>query len=464
MNHLEQNCSALLTQELERLKLTSVKSTGTVIGKGSYGRVIQIYMHGTLCAAKEVHPILVEHVTARDFEATKHSFLSECVKASRILHPNVVQMLGVYYPTPEARLPWLVMELMETSLKSFLEKHHYDNEKVPLYIKLSMLLDTTQGLEFLHAQDIVHRDLSSNNVLLTKHLVAKIADLGVAKVIEHNKMRTHTQTPGTVHFMPPEVLSVQPHYGKPIDVFSLACIALHMMSHKWPEPKDQVQEDPVTHTMTVLTEIQRREVYLQSCSSPLLKKLITSCLHNQPNRRPDVSAVRKLLKSLKVAEDQQAPNAGNNTVELLNAVRQAQLENQELHKTFDERVVQQRHELKEGNILLQQQLRAKDRQLQRFATQAKDHNNKAMKEFIQQYEQYQYHIKKVFNAQEQMFKTMDQVRRIHILKSYACMQVLIISWMSCAKLNALEPVMNECDQICHNCPNPKVNCSSELNL
>ena len=407
----EKSSSTRLHEELERLKLTSVKSTGTVIGKGSYGRVIQVYVHGTLCAAKEVHPILVEQVTARDFEATKHSFLSECVKASRILHPNVVQMLGVYYPTPEAKLPWLVMELMETSLKSFLEK--YNKEKVPLHIKLSMLLDTAQGLEFLHAQDIVHRDLSSNNVLLTKQLVAKVADLGVAKVIEHNKMKTQTQTPGTLYFMPPEALSVRPRYGKPIDVFSLACIALHMMSHKWPEPKDRVQEDPITHAMTALTEVQRREEYLQSCSSLPLKKLINSCLHNQPDQRPDISAVCKILKSLKATEDQQAPNAGNNSVELLDAVRQAQLENQELHKTFDERVDQQLHKLKEENSLLHQQLHTKDQQLERFAIQAKDQNTKVMEQFVQEREQYQYHIQMAISAQEQMFKTMNQVKRMH---------------------------------------------------
>ena len=354
----EQGSSARLYEELERLKLTSVKSTGTVIGKGSYGRVIQVYVHGTLCAAKEVHPVLVELVTARNFEATKYSFLSECVKASRILHPNVVQMLGVYYPTPEAKLPWLVMELMETSLKSFLEK--YNKEKVPFHIKLSMLLDTAQGLEFLHAQDIVHRDLSSNNILLTNQLVAKVADLGVAKVITHNKMKIQTQTPGTRHFMPPEALPVRPRYGKAIDVFSLACIALHIVSYKWPEPKDRVQQDPITPALTALTEVQRREDYLQLCSSLPLKKLITLCLHNQPDQRPDISAVCKTLKRLKATEDQQVSNAGNNSVELLGAVRQAQLENQELHKIFDERVDQQLRKLKEENSLLHQQLHAKE--------------------------------------------------------------------------------------------------------
>ena len=175
---------------LERLRLTNVTSTGKVIGKGAYGRVIEVYVHGTLCAAKEVHNILVDHVTPREFEVTKQSFLTECVNASRILHPNVVQVLGVHYPSRQAKLPWLVMEMMETSLKIFLEK--YARDKVPLHFKLSILVDVAQGLEFLHGQDIIHRDLSSNNVLLSKHFVAKIADLGVAKVIEHNRMKTHT--------------------------------------------------------------------------------------------------------------------------------------------------------------------------------------------------------------------------------------------------------------------------------
>ena len=209
-----------LKLQLSNLQLSKVTSTDKIIGKGAYGRVIEVYVHGTLCAAKEIHPILVEdvHVSPQEFATIKKSFCEECMKASRIHHPNIVQVLGIYYPTPRAKLPWLVMELMQTSLRKFLEK--YEQGKVPLHFKLSMLVDIAQGLEFLHGQDIIHRDLSSNNVLLTKSLVAKIADLGVAKVIQENKMNTHTQVPGTTHFMPPEAFWNKPHYGKPVDVFS----------------------------------------------------------------------------------------------------------------------------------------------------------------------------------------------------------------------------------------------------
>ena len=340
-----------LKLQLNHLQLSKVTSTDKIIGRGTYGRVIEVYVHGTLCAAKEIHPALVENVSAREFEAIRKSFCEECVKASRIHHPNIVQMLGIYYPT-QCALPWLIMELMQTSLKGFLEK--YEQGKVPLHFKLSMLVDVAQGLEFLHGQDIIHRDLSSNNVLLTKSLVAKIADLGVAKVIQENKMKIHTQAPGTTHFMPPEALKSKPHYGKPVDVFSLACVALQVMSHQWPEPKDLLPED----SMTALTEIQRRDEYITFCTQPALKKLVELCLHNKPEQRPEISAVCVKLKELKVTIEKQIPFSTDNNFELFDVVQQMTIQNQKLSAT-NKRLTEE--------LLLQekdQEIRERDNQLQ----------------------------------------------------------------------------------------------------
>ena len=218
---------------LHHLQLSVVTRTNKEepIGVGSYASVYEVMVHGTLCAAKEMHPVLMN-------EANKRTFLSECVQSSRILHPNIVQFLGIYYPpNPRARLPWLVMELMHISLRGLIEK--YENDDFPFHFKLSILMDTCHGLQFLHSQNIIHRDLSSNNILLTKHLVAKISDLGMAKVIPPGLQKL-TQAPGTVVFMPPEALSVNPQYGKPIDVFSVGCVCVHVISMEWPIPLDQV--------------------------------------------------------------------------------------------------------------------------------------------------------------------------------------------------------------------------------
>ena len=286
-----------LEAQLRRDQLINVTTTGKELGKGAYGRVLEVQVGKTFYAAKEVHSILLESVSSKEFEATKRSFLMECFNCSKIRHPNIVQMIGVHYPPHGTKLPWLVMELMDTSLTHYLTDKQQDT--IALNVKVAMLVDITEGLQYLHSQDILHRDLSSNNILLTKDLAAKIADLGMAKVVKQSKTMTQTRAPGTIHFMPPEALSVKPHYSKPVDVFSLSCIALHVMSHQWPEPKDQVQL--INNSMVALTEIQRREGYLDYCTPPSLKDLVVLCLSNMPKERPDISLVRKELnKILKV--------------------------------------------------------------------------------------------------------------------------------------------------------------------
>ena len=278
-------------------------------------------------------------------------------------------MLGIYYPTPQAKLPWLVMEMMQTSLKGFLEKH--EQGRVPLHFKLSILVDVAQGLEFLHGQGIIHRDLSSNNVLLTKNLLAKIADLGVAKLIQENKMKTRTQAPGTTHFMPPEALWNKPRYGKPVDVFSLACVTLHVMSHQWPEPKYLLPED----SMTALTEVQRRDEFIMCCTLPALKELVELCLHNKPEERPEISAICVKLKELEATIEKQVPFATNNNFELFNEVRQANLQTQRLlTDTISLKTTIQKHN-EEKQLLLQEkdeQIQDRDKKIQEKDQQIRD--------------------------------------------------------------------------------------------
>ena len=350
--------SADLEPRLNLVELTNVRATGKVIGKGSFGRVIEVCVHETLCAAKEIHSILIEDITCREFEGIKRLFLNECANAGQINHPNVVQVLGVCFlnqaeaaasplspRSSRSPLPCLVMELMEINLTTFLDT--YDKDKVPLHLKLSILVDVSQGLEFLHCnQNIIHRDLSSNNVLLTRGLVAKIADFGVAKVMKQNKRVTQTQVPGTQHFMPPETFLVKPRYGKPVDVFSLACVALHLMSHQWPRPiKDQFHIDPTTNSCTIVSEAARREEYLSLCSPPALKEQVEKCLDNIPDQRPNISAVCKALKDIKVKVDQKAPFATANNIDLLDVLQEKELQIQSLNKKLNDTVQSKDQEL-----------------------------------------------------------------------------------------------------------------------
>ena len=92
-----------------------------------------------------------------------------------------------------------------------------------------------QGLWYLHAHHppIVHRDLSPNNVLLTSQFVAKISDLGVAKVIQTDNKKKKTRAPGIVDFMPPETLLESPEYEPPLNVFSYGGVNLLVVNQEW---------------------------------------------------------------------------------------------------------------------------------------------------------------------------------------------------------------------------------------
>jgi len=221
---------------LADLTLTGVEYVGQELGRGAYGLVYSVKYRGCLCAAKEIHQILTEGVNEEEKQAIKSSFIRECHHCSIIRHPNIVQFMGVWYSTEQSDLPIMVMELMEQSLSSFIEKNA---TKISIETKISILHDVSLGLSYLHARDppVVHRDLSSNNVMLTGKLVAKVGDLGVAKVIRADRTQTKlTTAPGTADFMPPETFVANPEYGFPVDVFSFAGIALHVFSEEWPSP------------------------------------------------------------------------------------------------------------------------------------------------------------------------------------------------------------------------------------
>ena len=265
-------------------------------------------------AAKEVHPILVQGVRQEEFEATKKAFLTECIRSSSLAHPNIVLFLGVYNPGGQS-LPVLVMERMQESLTSVVEK--YPN--IPMYVKLSVLLDVSRGLWYLHGHcpPIVHRDLSPNNVLLTSEFVAKISDLGVAKMIEADSKKTKTRAPGTMDFMPPEALLETPKYGPPLDVFSYGGVILHVVNQEWPKPLHYVMTDPKTNgKMLALSEVERRQQHMEKMTeTPVdLQPLVEQCLDNQPSKRPPISDVSERMKRMKEVESVRCPHVNMNPI------------------------------------------------------------------------------------------------------------------------------------------------------
>ena len=110
--------------------------------------------------------------------------------------------------------------------------------EIPLSIKLSILLDVSYGLLYFHSHTppIIHRDLSANNILLTTDLRAKIADLGVAKLLDIQTQVAFSQTkaPGSLHYMPPEALEEVPAYNCKLDIFSFRHLTLYVAGQGLP--------------------------------------------------------------------------------------------------------------------------------------------------------------------------------------------------------------------------------------
>ena len=85
---------ASVTASSYSLELQRIYPTGKEIGRGTYGRVFEIDYEGTLCAAKEIHALLLQYAQGGDLQKIKDDFLSECQIWSTLRHPCVVQFLG----------------------------------------------------------------------------------------------------------------------------------------------------------------------------------------------------------------------------------------------------------------------------------------------------------------------------------------------------------------------------------
>ena len=273
-----------------------------LLGSGSYGLVQTVSYRGSIYAAKHIHSALLEHVTQRERQRIIENFLHECKCCKAINHPNIVEFYGVRFP-PEcpsgyrvqddipAHIPVMIMELLDKNLNAYVT----EEKDILLDTKHSILFDVATGLNYLHRLDppIVHRDLTPTNILLKhnpsdrkKPWIAKIADLGVAKVIKANSNLKHTKAPGTPDFMPPEALKEDPYYTTSLDVFSYGGVALFVATHEWPSPTP-------TDSNSSVSEIERRQCYLDKMTGrmKLLKQVIEDCLSNDPNKRPTMAEI-----------------------------------------------------------------------------------------------------------------------------------------------------------------------------
>ena len=339
-------------------KLTGVRVTDRKLGHGSYATVLELEYMGLKCAGKKIHELLLEQ---GDASYTVHRFEEECRLLSQVRHPNIVQFLGVYFQQ-RVRAPILVMEFLPTNLTSCIERYGI----LPKEISYSILHDVALGLCYLHSQTppIIHRDLSSNNVLLTPNMTAKISDLGVARILNLTPLQVSrmTQTPGTPAYMPPEVMVASPKYDTSVDEFSYGIMMIHMFSGQWPEPQVGQIRAEAGGRMIPVSEAERREVFLRAIGNdhPLMD-LILKCIDNYAQSRAHASEIVGRLAEMVL---QFPASFANRLDEALRQNEALSRENRDLNKrteTLDKEI----HDLQRENGDLRQEKRSLREEIER---------------------------------------------------------------------------------------------------
>ncbi|KAE8666214.1 putative LRR receptor-like serine/threonine-protein kinase [Hibiscus syriacus] len=192
------------------------------IGSGGFG----VVHYGKLKDGKE---IAVKVLTSNSFQG-KREFTNEVSLLSRIHHRNLVQFLG-YCQEDERSM--LVYEFMHYgTLKEHLYGPLTREHGISWIKRLEIAEDAAKGIEYLHTgcvPAIIHRDLKTSNILLDKHMKAKVSDFGLSKLAVDGVSHVSSIVRGTVGYLDPEYYISQQLTDKS-DVYSFGVILLELMS------------------------------------------------------------------------------------------------------------------------------------------------------------------------------------------------------------------------------------------
>lgn len=277
---MERYSCPILPLEISQLKLSTVDVyCDEVIGQGSFGNVCRAKCDQLPCVAKIM--LLTE--------ATEEELLDvqmACQLLSAVRHPNIVQCFGTARWGLENH-PIILMEEIEENLAHFLERHSTELSQIPYYVKVNILYDVAFGMAYLHFSDIIHGNLSANNILIVGESRAKITDFWIMKITEsHPTMQSSKVEPSKVIYMSPEVRTQQSlPFTKQSDAYSFGVVTILVDTQKITK---LYQHDDTQKSIT--SEIKP--------ASPFAK-VANGCLESDPFARPEFKDICEDLVMLK---------------------------------------------------------------------------------------------------------------------------------------------------------------------
>lgn len=252
---------------------------GQVLGSGSFGEVFAATYRGTKVAVKKV----LRHKMNKQ---ANMEMRAECALLQALKHDNILKFEGMCIQSPNFCLLTAIME--RGSLSQIL----YSATDLPWKTRIGFARDAARGIEYLHENDIIHRDIKSNNLLVAQDWSVKIADFGFSRIKTANQTMTQC---GTVAWTSPEIFD-ESHYTEKADVYSFGIVLWELIFRTKPWAGK--------HSMRVIQAVvsgERPSILNMPADTPeFMKILMVKCWAHNPHERPNFA---EIVDSIDVGAD-----------------------------------------------------------------------------------------------------------------------------------------------------------------
>ena len=269
------------------------------ISRGAYGVIYKARCDDLICAAKMLHILFCVDSESK----IVRTFQKEYKILSSLKHPNIVQSLPVdMYRDPRSGELAILMELMDENLTQYLER---STQPVPYHLQVNICHNIASALSFLHANDIVHMDISSHNILLIANAqIAKVSNFGTLALRSDPKFSFYDEEIflGIPAYMPPEVyIGRSPVFTAKTDCFSFGVLVVQILTKHFPIPGESTKViGPGDMRLVVVSEVERRQNDISKVEPghPLLP-IALHCLNDREKDRPTAHELYDRIGALK---------------------------------------------------------------------------------------------------------------------------------------------------------------------